>query len=265
MHHYSPRRGNRRGISHRSQIILNTVLAIAILLQILYPLTHGETLRIITLSTIYWGAAAMYLHALLAFGPRYANTYLAIVLTFGLSLEILGLHTGWPFGEYSYSPSLGAQVFGVPIVVPFAWAMIAHPTLCAARRISNSWAFFIGGFGLMAYDLFLDPLMVSAGRWKWNFTGSHVPFTPDVPLSNTFGWLLAGMALIAILQVSVPLERRKNGTSFFAVNFFLAWTWFAGVVSNLFFFNRPGLALFAGIAYGAFVAPYLLSRWLGRP
>ena len=263
--HYSPRRNRRRGISSRSQFALNLTLGIAILLQISYPLLSGEALRVVTISTVYWGAGAMALHALLAFGARYAFTYLGIALSFGFLIELIGLKTGWPFGTYKYDPSLGPQLFDVPLVVPFAWAMIAHPILCAARRVAGNWIFLYGGFGLMAYDLFLDPQMVTAGRWTWEVTGSHVPFTPEVPLSNAFGWLLSGMALIAILHLALPRDRRKVSASFITIDIFLIWTWFAGVVSNLFFFNRPGIAFIFGATFGAVLAPYIFSRWLVRP
>lgn len=263
--HYSPRRGRRRGISDQSRGLLSIVLAIAIFLQISYPLLNGEALRLVTIGTVYWGAAAMSLHALLSFGARYALTYLGTTLVFAFFIEALGVKTGWPFGIYEYDGSLGFQILSVPIVVPFAWAMMAHPLLCAARRIAGSWVFLYGGIGLMAWDLFLDPQMVSAGRWSWVVDGAHLPFTPDVPLSNAFGWLLAGMALMALLHLILPRDRRKESASFFAVDAFLLWSWFAGVVSNLFFFDRPGLALFAGAVYGAVLAPYFFSRWLGRP
>jgi putative membrane protein len=263
--HYSPRRNRRRGISYRSQFALNLTLGIAILLQISYPLLSGEALRVVTISTVYWGAGAIALHALLAFGARYAFTYLGIALSFGFLIELIGLKTGWPFGTYEYDPTLGPQLFDVPLVVPFAWAMIAHPILCAARRVAGNWVFLYGGFGLMAYDLFLDPQMVTAGRWTWEVTGSHVPFTPEVPLSNAFGWLLSGMALIAILHLALPRDRRKVSASFITIDIFLIWTWFAGVVSNLFFFDRPGIAFIFGLTFGAILAPYIFSRWLGRP
>lgn len=263
--HYNPRRRRRRGISDRSRLFLYLVLAVALLLQVSYPLLDGEPLRVVTIATVYWGAAAMALHALLSYGARYAFTYLGIALTFGFFIELLGVSTGWPFGIYEYDPSLGPQLISVPLVVPFAWAMITHPVLCVARRVSGNWVFLVGGFGLMAYDLFLDPQMVNAGRWKWEVTGSHVPFTPEVPLSNAFGWLLSGMALIAILHLVLPRDRRKESASFVAVDFFLIWTLFAGVVSNLFFFDRPGIALLFGVVFGIFLSPYFFSRWLGRP
>jgi putative membrane protein len=116
----------------------------------------------------------------------------------------------------------------------------------------------------MAWDLFLDPQMVTAGRWTWEFKGSHVPFQPEIPLSNTFGWLLAGMALTALLHVILPRERRRESANFGAVDFFLGWTLFSGIVSNIFFFHRPGTALLGGLIFGAILAPYFFERGLGK-
>jgi len=245
--------------------MLVAVLSIAIGLQIIYPLVDGEVLRLITISVVYWGAGAMLLHALLAFGGRYATIYLAFTFFFALIVEHIGVLTSWPFGKYTYSPDLGFHIFAVPLVVPFAWIMMAHPILIASRRVAGNWIFLYGGAALAAWDLFLDPLMVSSGRWTWVVKGAHVPFQPEIPLSNTFGWLLAGMGLIGSLHLILPRDLRKVGASYAAVDAYLGWILFSGVIGNLFFFSRPGIALFAGSIFGLILAPYFFTRWLGRP
>lgn len=145
--HYSPRRNRRHGISTPAKFSLIFVLSVTVLLQIAYPLIDGETLRIATIATVYWGAGAMLLHALLAYGARYAFSYLGTTLAFGYLIELIGINTGWPFGTYTYSHTLGLQIAGVPLVVPFAWVMMAHPILVAARRVSGNWVFLYGGAG----------------------------------------------------------------------------------------------------------------------
>jgi len=261
--HYNPRRKRRGGISPTSRNLLFLLVGLTIALQIAYPLIDGDVLRIVTLATIYFGAFAMVLHGHLSYGAKYSSRYLPAAFLFGLGIETLGLHTGWPFGVYEYDSSLGADIFGVPFVVPFAWVMMIHPALVAARRVTNSWVWLYGGAILAAWDLFLDPLLVAAGRWTWEVPGAHVPFTPDIPLSNAFGWLLAGITICALLHIILPRERRKEGASLTAVDVLLLWTLFSGVVGNLFFFDRPGLALFAGAILGAILTPYFFSRWLG--
>ncbi|MBU6242738.1 MAG: carotenoid biosynthesis protein [Acidobacteria bacterium] len=261
---YRPRRQTRGTITQARQSILISVFSIALLLQISYPLVSGETLRLITIATVYWAAGAMALHSLYSYGLNYALRYITITFVFALVVEQIGSRTGWPFGTYSYDNSLGYQIYGVPLVVPFAWMMLAHPLLIAARRVSPHWVFLYGGAGLMAWDIFLDPQMVSARRWTWEVTGRNVPFQPDVPLSNTFGWLLTGMGLMALLQFALPRERRKNGASLLIPNIFLGWTWFAGVVGNIFFFARPGVAFLGGIVFGLILLPYFIALSFGR-
>ena len=265
MRQYSPRRHRRRGISPRSQLLLTILLVSAITLQITYPLIHGEPLRLVTRATVYVAAGLMVVHSYFSYGWRYAITYLLITFSFGLAIEQIGVRTGWPFGSYTYDPSLAYQIFKVPLVVPFAWVMMAHPTLIAARRLTKNWIFLYGGLAMMAWDLFLDPQMVAAQRWTWSRIGSGIPFEREIPISNAAGWLFAGMGLIALLHVALPREPRKGGAESTAVDIFLGWTFFAGVVGNIFFFHRPLVGICAGLIFAAVYGPYGFTRWLGRP
>ena len=262
--HYNPRRRRRGGISPKARNVLFFIIGLTIALQISYPLIDGQALRWVTIATVYAGALAMVIHGHLSYGAKYSTRYLPITALFGLGVEVLGVHTGWPFGTYQYDSSLGAQLFGVPLVVPFAWVMMVHPALVAARRVAGHWVFAYGGALLAAWDLFLDPQMVAAGRWKWEVTGAHVPFTPDIPMSNPFGWLFAGLLIIGLLNKVLPRERRKNAASLAAVDALLLWTLFAGFVGNIFFFDRPGLAFFASAIMGVLLTPYFFSSWLGN-
>ena len=261
---FTPRANRRRGQSQRSKVALFVVLSVAILLQIPYPLLDGRALEILTLVTVYSGAAAMLLHARLSFGNKFAFAYLAITTVFAFIIESVGVNTGWPFGVYEYSKTLGLFIFDVPLVVLFAWTMMAYPALIAARRIAGSWVFLYGGAILMGWDLFLDPQMVTAGRWTWEVTGRSFPFAPEIPLSNAFGWLLSGLTLIAILHFFLPTERRKEAPSTIVVAIFLAWSLVGGFIAQFFFFNRQGLGLVAFLIYGLILSPYFFTQWLNR-
>jgi uncharacterized membrane protein len=265
LRHFTPRGNRRRGISANAQKILGSTLVLAIALQMLYPFTHGQILRIVTLSAIYMGALAMTLHAYYSFGLRYATTYLLTTLLFALLIEQIGLSTGWPFGNHIFDSSLGVKIYDVPLAIPFLWVMLAHPTLVAARRVTQHWAFIYGGAIMMTWRLFLDQQMTVAHQIKWSFTGGHVPFENQLPISLPAGLLFAGMLLVAILHLALPKERRKQGAEFVAIDIFLFWTLLSGVVNNIFFFNRPQIAFFAGAVYIFILAPYFFSRWLGKP
>ena len=262
---YQPRRRERRGATGIQNMVLFGLLGLSIALQMAYPLVEGEVLKVITIATVCSAAALMIFHGWISFGARYAITYLIIGFLGALTIEHIGLTTGWPFGKYSYDASLGLKIWQIPLIVPFAWLMMLHPMLIVARRFTSFWVFLYGGIGLMAWDLFLDPQMVSAGRWSWEPSASHVPFQPEIPLSNAAGWLFAGMGLMALLHIALPKERRKVGANTTAVNIFLQWTLFSGIIGNLFFFDRPGVAFIGGLILGAVLIPYFFTLQLGRP
>ena len=262
---FYPKRNSRRAVSTQKLFLLYAVTVVAILLQVSYPLIDGETLRVVTIATVYWAAGSMCLHAWIAYGTTYALTFLSSTFLYALLIEQIGSRTGWPFGTYEYSGSLGYQIYGVPLVVPFAWIMLAHPVLIAARKVTRNWVFLYGGIGLAAWDLFLDPQMVLAQRWSWSFEGAHVPLQPMIPISNLVGWLLTGMGLMAILNFILKHDRRRVATSTAVPDFFLIWSWFAGVVGNIFFFDQPGIALIGGVIFGLFLIPYLFLLRFGPP
>ncbi len=263
--YYRQRARSRRGISPVQSYLLFGLLALEIAAQISYPLTSHNALRIVTIATVYIGAALVLLHAIYSYGNRYAYTLLVLVFGYAWGVEELGSRTGWPFGHYAYSSTLGLSILSVPLVVPFAWIMMVHPALMVARRVTPHWAFLYGGAVLMAWDLFLDPQMVSDHRWTWKLSGATVPFEHQIPLSNAAGWLFAGMGIIAILHLALPKERKRVGANSLAMDILLGWTLFAGLIGNLLYFHRPGVALLGTVVLGALLAPYFFALSFGRP
>ncbi len=262
---YSPRGREHNGASRNQTIVLMSATFLAIGLQIFYPLVHGDVLRVLTIATVYSAAFVAVFHSFLSFGLRFASTFLAVTLIYALTVEAIGVKSGWPFGTYFYDSSLGYQIYGVPLLVPFAWVMLSYPIFVAARRTAQKWVFLYGGLGLMAWDLFLDPQMVNAGRWHWKVVGPHLPFAPNIPLSNSAGWLFAGMGLMSLLNVTLPKGHRKDGTTSLIPNVFLFWSLFAGIVGNAFFFHRPGTACFGGLIFAMVLSPYFFQLRFGRP
>jgi putative membrane protein len=271
-----------------------TGAVLTVLAQVAYPLTSGDALRWLTISTVVLFAATGVAHAWLTRGPAWAMALTVMATGGGLLVEGVGLRTGWPFGEYAYAGTLGPEVGGVPAVVPLAWLMMAYPCLVLGRTVaarlevarrshrssrrSGSGArgaltvALLGGYALAAWDVLLDPQMVAAGHWTWHDPQPGLPGTTGVPISNAVGWLLAGIALMALLHVVLPSGRRSHGTHDGHVGLtdavpgaLLGWTWLGSTLANAVFFDRPGVAAWGGAARGAAVLPNLLVLWGRRP
>ncbi len=112
------------------------LVAAGILTQIAYPLLSGSALRTATILSVVLLAAASIVHAGAVWGRR-GILLVPVAGGIGLAAETIGVHTGFPFGTYAYADTLGAQLVGVPLIVPLAWTMLAYPCLLLGRRLAQ--------------------------------------------------------------------------------------------------------------------------------
>lgn len=254
---------------HPNLLRLSALVAVLVVLaQIAYPLTPPKPLRLLTISTVLAFAAASALHAVATRGLSWAMGLIGVAGGIGFVAEAVGVHTGVPFGRYSYAESLGLKAFGVPLIVPFAWVMMAYPCLLLGRRLargkSRAAATIVamtGGLNLAAWDLFLDPQMVAAHHWTWTNPAPSLPGVTGIPVTNYLGWVVVSVALIGTLHHVLPDTRQGTEPVPAAL---LAWTWIGSTLGNAVFFHRPAVALWGGLAMGVFTAPYLYLLWRDR-
>lgn len=261
--HFTPKRKYRKGISDRNRNFLIAILGISIIAQVATIASVESTRIIASMLTATTLALFCIFHAQFSYGTKYAWFYFLISVIFSIAIETMNVVTGWPFGEIIYSDKFGPKILGTPLFVIIGWLMMVHPILVLARQISKHWIFFLGGLGLAAWDLFLDPVMVRFGYWEWQPFSKSLPLVPAMPISNTLGWLLSGMALIAILNYFLPKERRKGGLDFKLVVLLLSWNWVFQLLVNIFVFQNYGVALMGGIGFGILLIPLVYKSLLG--
>lgn len=128
------------------------------------------------------------------------------VVCVGAGVEVLGLYTGFPFGDYVYTAAWWPTVslpgeMAFPLALPLAWSMMAGASyLVAARWTGRVAAPLVGGLIAATADLALEPVMAGPlGYWRWLETG---PLPGGAPWSNFLGWFgataAAGVALSAL-------------------------------------------------------------------
>ncbi|PRY17514.1 putative membrane protein [Kineococcus rhizosphaerae] len=241
----------------------------AVLSQVAHPLLRGERLRRTTIGSVLAFSAASVVDAARRGGTRSALTTLTVAGGLGLVAEAVGTRTGRPFGRYRYAGTLGPQVLDVPVVVPLAWTMLAHPSVRLGRHLAAGLPRRTRGVAtvataawtLAAWDLFLDPQMTAAGHWSFEHPRPHLPGVPGIPLSNYAGWLLTAGVICAGLHAALPPDRDEPQTVPAAL---LGWTWLGSALGNAVFFRRPVVAAYGGVAMGLTVFPYLRSLARGR-
>lgn len=133
-----------------------------------------------------------------------------------LIYEYIGINYGGPIGiRYYYNPSFKPQIFGLPILVWFFWAIF----IITSYNLSNSMLINIfykdynlflkdglnfilislfDGFIVTIFDLFIDPIAVKFGLWRWeNFKFSYF----GVPIGNFIGWFIIAVSTTFILRI----------------------------------------------------------------
>ena len=238
----SPERVPSGGLRIGIGAVVWVLAGATVLTQIVYPLLTDTLRTEVTVVSVLMFCAASVADAARIHGPRGAAILLVVAGGGGLLVEAVGVRTGVPFGTYSYTGDLGPELFGVPVVVPLAWTMMAWPAL-------------VGGVALAAWDLFLDPQMVDARHWTWMHPQPALPLVPGVPLTNYAGWLLVAVVMIGLLDRLLAPHIRPSGP---AAALYL-WTFGSSVFAHLVFFDRPGSALVGGVVMGAVAVPFALA------
>jgi uncharacterized membrane protein len=230
----------------------------AALAQVLYPLTSGSARDTLTVLIVALVAAASFVHAVQTRGARVAGVLGVVTVAGGFAVEVIATHTGVPFGAYRYSGTLGPRVLGVPVVIAFAWAMLAWPAALAALRLCESFGarVLLGAWALTAWDLFLDPQMVAAGHWRWLHPSPHLPGVPDVPLTDYLGWAVLSLLISVALQSALRGHRAADDRVPLA---FYVWTWASSTLALAVLLGLPSAALWGCLAMGTVAVPVARS------
>ena len=177
-------------------------------------------------TTVVLGALAGILHATSRLGWRQAALIFVAAFSISLTAELAGTTTGYPFGPYSYTTQLGYLVGGrVPFNIPTSWFFMLYASLAICGRIlvvndsaTTKWRWaIVAAFILTAWDVSMDPAMVSTTHWLWHLPSANGATLVQrvflsnlfygMPLTNWLGWLLTGCIVARVMLAIVPPSR----------------------------------------------------------
>ncbi len=142
--------------------------------------------------------------------------FMAFTFLTGLAAEIIGVNTGWIFGNYSYGDVLGLKIFNTPLLIGLNWFLVAYCTISIIDYIpTNSWIKYLTGiFLLVLLDYFIEPTAIRLGFWNWE--------NGNIPIRNYYGW--AAISGLILAQGFLLPFTRKNKVA--AITFLLQLTFF---------------------------------------
>jgi bisanhydrobacterioruberin hydratase len=154
--------------------------------------------------------------------------FLAACFIIGIIVEVIGVNSGYLFGDYAYGNVLGPQIRNVPVLIGVNWFLIVyccgisiHTLLMKAiNRIAadtgktpmamKALSVIIDGATLAVFfDWLMEPVAVKLGYWVWNGDGS-------IPMFNYICWFVISLLLLAVFHFAKFNKQNK-----FAVNLLL--------------------------------------------
>jgi len=160
--------------------------------------------------------AAIVLHFEEEKNARYL-LFILITFTIGFFVEVLGVHTGFIFGEYQYGKTLGIKFLEVPLAIGLNWVIMVYATALFARSVSQKkyYTVVLAALLMTIMDLIIEPVAIKFDFWTW----SEV----KVPLRNYIGWFVTSLVLQFIFLFLMP--RSNNSLAirllYILIGFFL--------------------------------------------
>lgn len=107
--------------------------------------------------------------------------FAAAAFWIGFGSELIGIHTGYLYGDYVYGEVLGPKLWDVPIIIGVNWFILAYVTGAVFHKIPNDYyAAFLGALAMTSMDYIMEPVAVELGFWAWKFE--------IIPPTNYAGW-----------------------------------------------------------------------------
>ncbi len=138
---------------------------------------------------------------------------IGVIFLLGMSVEILGVATGYPFGNYHYGDSLGSKIFDVPLIIGVNWFTIAYISYHLAKSfIANAYLrIFASTLFMLVLDMLLEPIAPKLDYWHWE--------NDVIPTMNFVSWYLVGVACVYIIDLNNQETVNRSARNLFFIQF----------------------------------------------
>lgn len=134
-----------------------------------------------------------------------AFTIIFLIWLIGYGVEILGVQTGFPFGEYAYGEVLGWKFFEVPPLIGINWLIVIWAGFSVTKNLEvpKYLRWLITACLVVGLDLVIEPVAIHFELWTW---AQDVP-----PLSNYIGWFVVTLILTFIFEYFPLVAKPRLG------------------------------------------------------
>lgn len=132
--------------------------------------------------------------------------FAAAAFWIGFGSEIIGIHTGYLYGDYVYGPTLGPKLWDVPIIIGVNWFILSYLTGTLFHKVPNDYyGAFLAAIAMTSLDYIMEPVAVALDFWVWKFD--------IIPMENYGGWLGVSF-LIQLIYRKANFEKSNPISAF---------------------------------------------------
>ena len=160
--------------------------------------------------------------------------YLFAILAFstGMITEIIGVNTGYLFGNYSYGSVMGIKLKGVPLLIGVQWFVTVFCCGSIMQQLHQwlekkyeshglmlspkvQFASLIVDSALLAttFDFIMEPVAIDLHFWQWQ--------NNTIPFYNYVCWFVISVLLMIVFR-TLPFKKENH----FAIHLFIIQTLF---------------------------------------
>ncbi len=133
---------------------------------------------IITLTAVLW-----------SLNSKKVAVYSLIVGFYGYLWEVVGVFSGFPFGDYSYGNGLGLSLLDVPVVLVVNWALMSVLCYCTFTKVGNRWLrVVLSSLSMVVVDFLIEPVAINFDWWSW----AEI----EIPITNYLGWFFISLTVM---------------------------------------------------------------------
>lgn len=112
----------------------------------------------------------------------------------GFGAEVIGIHTGYIFGDYVYGDALGPKLWEVPIVIGVNWFLLVYLTGSVFSKVTDNdfYAALLGATTMTAFDYVMEPVASALDFWYWKLD--------IIPAENYLTWFFVAFLIHLIYR-----------------------------------------------------------------
>lgn len=133
---------------------------------------------------------------------NYSLSFIALALI-GFVAEVIGVKTGFVFGDYFYGETLGYKLLGVPLLISINWALLINISILVASYVSTK-PFLLAILSsaiITSVDLVMEQSASQMDFWH---------FTIGLPgIHNYIGWFIISFLASLLLQKNLVMGNKK--------------------------------------------------------